>query len=146
MKIVLQRISKASVEIDGAVVSEIDYGLVILLGIEKGDSLKDAEYLAEKTANLRVFEDGQGKMNRSLLDIGGKMLIISQFTLAGNCQKGRRPGFDNAAEPELAKSLYKAFINSVKSKDIETAEGKFGAAMKVNIINEGPVTFILKSK
>ncbi len=145
MKIVLQRVSKAHVEINGTITGKIGCGLVILLGIEKGDSIKDVETLAEKAVNLRIFDDGTGKMNRSLVDIKGEMLIISQFTLAGNCKKGRRPAFDNAEEPDLAKSLYLDYIKSVKKRNIITAEGEFGAEMKVNIINDGPVTFILES-
>ncbi len=146
MKIVLQRVSEASVQIDGVVVGKIGRGLVVLLGFEKGDSTKDVEYLSEKTVNLRVFEDAQGKMNLSLLDIGGEMLIISQFTLAGDCRKGRRPGFDKAAEPDLANKLYLEFIRSVQNIGIKTAEGKFGVNMKVNISNDGPVTFVLENK
>ena len=146
MKIVLQRVSEASVEIDEVVVGKIGRGLVILLCAEKGDSIKDVEYLVEKTIYLRVFDDEQKKMNLSLLDINAEMLIISQFTLAGDCRKGRRPGFDKAAEPDLAKKLYLQFIRSVQNKGVKTAEGKFGALMSVNIINDGPVTFILESK
>jgi D-tyrosyl-tRNA(Tyr) deacylase len=146
MKIVLQRVSEASVEIDEVVVGKIGRGLVILLCAEKGDSIKDVEYLAEKTIYLRVFDDEQKKMNLSLLDMNAEMLIISQFTLAGDCRKGRRPGFDKAAEPDLAKKLYLQFIRSVQNKGVKTAEGKFGALMSVNITNDGPVTFILESK
>ena len=146
MKIVLQRVSEASVEIDEVVVGKIGRGLVILLCAEKGDSIKDVEYLAEKTIYLRVFDDEQKKMNLSLLDINAEMLIISQFTLAGDCRKGRRPGFDKAAEPDLAKKLYLQFIRSMQNKGVKTAEGKFGALMSVNITNDGPVTFILESK
>ena len=146
MKIVLQRVSEASVEIDEVVVGKIERGLAILLCAEKGDSIKDVEYLSEKTIYLRVFDDEQKKMNLSLLDINAEMLIISQFTLAGDCSKGRRPGFDKAAEPDLAKKLYLQFIRSVQNKGVKTAEGKFGALMSVNIINDGPVTFILESK
>ena len=146
MKIVLQRVSEASVEIDEVVVGKIGRGIIILLCVEKGDSIKDVEYLSEKTIYLRVFDDEQKKMNLSLLDINAEMLIISQFTLAGDCSKGRRPGFDKAAEPDLAKKLYLQFIRSVQNKGVKTAEGKFGALMSVNITNDGPVTFILESK
>ena len=146
MKIVLQRVSEASVEIDEVVVGKIGRGIIILLCVEKGDSIKDVEYLSEKTIYLRVFDDEQGKMNLSLLDINAEMLIISQFSLAGDCRKGRRPGFDKAAEPDLAKKLYLQFIRSMQNKGVKTAEGKFGALMSVNITNDGPVTFILESK
>ncbi len=146
MKTVLQRVTKASVEIDNQVVGIIGKGLVVFLGIEKEDSIKDIHYMAEKTINLRVFEDAEKKMNNSLVDIAGEMLIVSQFTLAGDCRKGRRPCFDKAAEPNLAKSLYLEFIRSVQKKGIKTAEGKFGAKMIVNITNDGPVTFILNNR
>jgi len=146
MKIVLQRVTTASVEINQVISGEIGRGMVILLGIEKGDSHKDVHFLAEKAANLRIFEDSEGKMNRSLVDINGEALIVSQFTLAGNCQKGRRPCFENAADPILAEGLYKIFIRLLHAKGIKTAEGKFGATMKVSILNDGPVTFILNSR
>lgn len=146
MKIVLQRVTKASVEIDNKFVGRIGNGLVVLLGFEKEDSIKDVQYLAEKTVNLRVFEDEKKKLNYSLSEISGEMLIVSQFTLAGNCRKGRRPGFDKAAEQDLAERLYLEFIRCVKKNGIKTEEGKFGAKMIVNITNDGPVTFILENR
>lgn len=146
MKIVLQRVTKASVEINQVICGEIGKGMVILLGIEKGDSDKDVYFLVEKAANLRIFEDLEGKMNRSLVDIDGEALIVSQFTLAGDCRKGRRPSFENAAEPNLAEGLYKNFIRLLQTKGIKTAEGNFGETMKVSILNDGPVTFILDSR
>ena len=146
MKIVLQRVTIASVEINQVICGEIGKGMVILLGIEKGDSDKDVHFLAEKAANLRIFEDSEGKMNHSLVDINGEALIISQFTLAGDCRKGRRPSFENVADPNLAEELYKFFIRLLQRKGIKTTEGKFGATMKVSILNDGPVTFILDSR
>ncbi len=146
MKIVLQRVTTASVEINQVISGEIGRGMVILLGIEKGDSHKEVHLMAEKAANLRIFEDSKKKMNRSLFDINGEALIVSQFTLAGDCRKGRRPSFENAEDPHLAEELYYNFIHSLQTKGIKTAEGVFGATMTVSIINDGPVTFILDSR
>jgi D-tyrosyl-tRNA(Tyr) deacylase len=139
-------VTTAFVEINQVICGEIGKGIVILLGIEKGDSDKDVHFLAEKAANLRIFEDSGGKMNRSIVDIDGEALIVSQFTLAGDCRKGRRPSFENAAEPNLAEELYKNFISLLQTKGIKTAEGKFGTTMKVSVLNDGPVTFILDSR
>ena len=145
MRAVVQRVSRASVTIGGEVYGKIDKGLVVLLGITHQDDQKDARWLAEKVAHLRVFEDEQGKMNRSLADIGGEMLIISQFTLYGDCRKGRRPGFSDAAPPDIAKPLYLFFEEEVKKKGIKAATGTFQAEMKVELVNDGPVTLLLDS-
>jgi len=146
MRAVVQRVSRASVTIGGEVYGKIDKGLVVLLGITHQDDQKDARWLAEKVAHLRVFEDEQGKMNRSLADIGGEMLIISQFTLYGDCRKGRRPGFSDAAPPDIAKPLYLFFVEEVKKKGIKAATGTFQAEMKVELVNDGPVTLLLDSE
>lgn len=144
---VIQRTySKAEARVNNKVVGKISKGLVILLGINKGDNEKDAEILANKIINLRIFNDENEKMNRSLLDINGEALIISQFTLSGNCKKGRRPGFDNAKNPKGAKELYQYFHQIFLDIDIITETGEFGAMMEIDFINHGPVTFILNSK
>lgn len=140
---VIQRVKKASVAIDNEVFSRINTGILVLLGIEKNDGPQQAKYLAEKISSLRIFEDREGKMNLSLCDISGEMLVVSQFTLAGDCRKGKRPGFDNAAKPEVAIPLYEGFINFVKERDICVKTGKFGAMMDIELVNHGPVTFIL---
>ncbi len=145
MKALIQRVISASVAIDGDTVGEIGAGLCVFLGIGHDDTEKDVEWLAEKLINLRVFEDKAGKMNLSLRDVDGEMLIISQFTLYGDCRTGRRPSFDNAALPAKAEPLYEAFIESVTRKGIMTASGIFGADMKVSLLNDGPVTFMLES-
>lgn len=143
MKAVIQRVKKASVTINNELYSEIGQGLLVLLGVEKGDTAEQAEFLANKIANLRIFEDENEKMNYSLLDIKGEILVVSQFTLAGDCKKGKRPSFDNAAKPDEAIPLYENFVNLMKNLNIKVETGQFGAMMDVMLINDGPVTFIL---
>lgn len=145
MKAVIQRVLNASVKVDGTGVSSIDKGILVLLGVEKGDAERDATWLAEKIANLRIFEDDAGKMNLSVRDITGEILAVSQFTLAGNCAKGRRPSFDSAAAPDEANRLYEFFIGESRNMGIPVATGVFQADMKVSLVNDGPVTFILES-
>jgi len=146
MRALVQRVIKGSVSVEGKVVGVIEHGLVILLGIRNGDTETDAHYLAEKCVNLRIFQDENGKFNRSLLDIGGGALVISQFTLYGDTRKGRRPGFEEAARPEIAEPLYKFFAQEMRRFPIRVADGVFGAMMLVEIHNDGPVTFMLESK
>ncbi|MBO5760310.1 MAG: D-tyrosyl-tRNA(Tyr) deacylase [Lentisphaeria bacterium] len=147
MKALVQRVTEGSVSIDGEVVGSIGKGLVILFGAGKGDTEKDAKYLAEKCVNLRIFNDEEGRMNRSLLDIEGEVLIISQFTLYGDCRKGRRPGFSDAALPEEAEKLYELFKSLIREQNVKkVACGRFGADMKVKIFNDGPVTFMLEAE
>ncbi len=142
---VLQRVNKSWVEVDGEVVGKIGKGINILLGVEKGDTQEDIQKLIKKIPYLRIFEDENGKMNLSLIDIKGEALVISQFTLAGNVKKGRRPSFDNAEEPEKAKKLYEEFVEELR-KYVPVETGIFAAHMKVFIENDGPVTFIINSK
>ncbi|MDH5761615.1 MAG: D-aminoacyl-tRNA deacylase [Nitrospinota bacterium] len=144
MKIILQRVIRSSVTVNGEVVGEIGKGLMILFGAEKGDGGEAVDALAEKVLNLRIFADEQGKMNRSCLDVGGDILVVSQFTLAGDCSRGRRPGFDNAAPPEIAERLYNNFVAKLAESSLKIREGRFGADMQVEIVNDGPVTFILE--
>ncbi|MDL2297942.1 D-tyrosyl-tRNA(Tyr) deacylase [Synergistaceae bacterium OttesenSCG-928-D05] len=146
MKALLQRVSKASVTVDGNVVGEIGGGLCVFLGVVHNDTEKDLEWLAEKIVNLRIFEDAEGKMNRSLLDEGGEMLVVSQFTLCGDCKKGRRPSWAGAAEPAFANDMYEKFVDFIKIKNIKTATGVFQAHMLVDICNDGPVTLMVDSK
>ena len=143
---VVQRVISSSVTIDGSVVDAIGPGLNVLLGVADGDGETDAEYLAAKVANLRIFEDRQGKMNRSLMDMGGQILVVSQFTLLGDCRKGRRPSFIHAAEPVLAQRLYRHFVDRVKKLGVDVHTGRFGAMMQVDIVNDGPVTLLVHSR
>lgn len=146
MRAVVQRVTDASVRVAGEPCGSIGPGLVVLLGISKTDSEKEAELLAEKIANLRIFDDEQGLMNRSLLDTGGAMLAVSQFTLFGDCRKGRRPSYSAAAPPEAAKRLYEAFIARVRARHIPVATGIFQAMMDVSLTNSGPVTLLLDTE
>ena len=145
MKIVIQRSKEASVKVDGEIVGEIERGLVILVGITAEDGEEEVDWLAEKAAHLRIFEDENGKMNRSLLDVQGEALVISQFTLYGNCRKGRRPSFVKAAHPDIAEPLVDSFTNKLRDLGIKKVEtGIFGADMKVALINDGPVTLVIE--
>ena len=144
MRAVVQRVTKARVEVDGTVVGEIGAGLLVLLGVSKTDGAAGADFLVDKILNLRIFSDEEGKMNRSLLDTGGALLVVSQFTLYGDCRKGRRPSFIDAAPPEMAIPLYEAFINAVRAHGIATATGQFGDMMEVELVNDGPVTLIIE--
>lgn len=146
MKVVLQRVKRASVEVDGRVVGEIGRGLCLLVGVERGDRESDAQYLAGKTVELRIFPDAEGKMNLSLLDIKGEILAISQFTLAASTRKGRRPGFDRAEEPKRAAELFAYLVGLLREKGVRVESGVFQALMEVSLVNEGPVTFILQSR
>lgn len=146
MKVVLQRVKQASVEVDQKVVGKIKKGLVLLLGAKNGDTEKDCAYLADKAVNLRIFEDDQGRMNLSALDVKAEVLVISQFTLYGDTSKGRRPSFTDALEPEEAERLYLRFVDFMKQKGLKVEKGIFGAKMLVKIHNWGPVTFILESR
>lgn len=143
---VVQRVKSSRVNVNGSEVGAIGPGLNVLLGVALGDGVSDADYLAAKVANLRIFEDDQGKMNRSLLEMGGQMLVVSQFTLLGDCRKGRRPSFINAAQPDDARRLYRHFIDQVKRLGIDTRTGRFGAMMQVHIVNDGPVTLLVYSR
>lgn len=144
MKIVLQRVESAFVKILDKIVGEIEEGLVVFLGISVNDTEKEADFLVEKVANLRIFEDESGKMNKSVLDIKGNILLISQFTLYGDCKKGRRPGFELAAKPDKAEPLYRYFISKLQNYFSDLQTGEFGAEMKISLINNGPVTIILE--
>jgi D-tyrosyl-tRNA(Tyr) deacylase len=145
VRAVVQRVSRAKVEACNRLVGEIGKGLLVLVGVAEGDTQKDLEWLAEKVATLRVFEDEEGKMNLSVKDVGGSVLAVSQFTLLGDCRKGRRPSFDKAAKPEYAEHCYRGFVECLKSKDLPVEVGAFRAHMHVSLVNDGPVTLVLDS-
>ena len=145
MRAVVQRVKKSSVQVGEELIGKIGSGLLVFLGVGIQDSAKDAVYLADKISNLRIFEDQKGKLNLSLIETGGRMLVVSQFTLLADCRKGRRPSFAQAAPPEKANQLYEHFVTQVRQKGIEIATGRFQAMMSVSLINDGPVTLILES-
>jgi D-aminoacyl-tRNA deacylase len=146
MKAVIQRVTRASVEVEGDVIGRIGAGLLVLLGVAKEDSEADADYIADKLVGLRIFSDTEGKMNRSIVDIGGQLLIVSQFTLLGDTTKGRRPGFDRAAPPAHALMLYERVVKIMRDRGICVETGRFGAHMHVSLENDGPVTFLLDTR
>jgi len=146
MKVVVQRVKNAHVTVDDQIVSKIGHGLMVLLGVSEDDSEKDADFLVEKIINLRIFEDDQGKLNISLMDVTGELLVVSQFTLLGDCRKGRRPSYIKAAAPEKAHTLYEYFIRKAQELGVVTKSGVFQAMMAVSLINQGPVTLILDTK
>lgn len=145
MKAVIQRVTRASVEVEGQMVGRIDVGLLVLLGMAKGDSEADVQYIVQKIQTLRIFPDAQNKMNRTILDVGGSILLVSQFTLLGDTTKGRRPGFDQAATPGEANVLYERVGAALRARGVSVEMGVFGADMNVELLNNGPVTFILDS-
>lgn len=146
MRAVIQRVSRAQVSVEGEVCGKIEGGLLVLLGVGKADTEADAEYLAEKIAGLRIFEDENGKMNRSVLDAAGRILAVSQFTVYGDVRRGKRPSFDDAAAPELARLLYEHFVAAVRAAGLACETGRFQATMQVELLNDGPVTILLDSK
>ncbi|GAA4424103.1 D-aminoacyl-tRNA deacylase [Bremerella cremea] len=145
MRGVVQRVSEAHVKVDGNIVGQIERGLMVLLGVAEGDTEADLKYLVEKTIHLRIFEDDEGKMNRSVIDIGGSILAISQFTLLGDARKGRRPSFITAARPEEANQMYQDYVRRIRDQGVPVETGIFQADMKVSLVNDGPVTLLLDS-
>lgn len=146
MRAVIQRVKGAKVEVDGEVVGKIKQGYLVLLGVRKDDTEEDVRYLADKVIGLRIFEDETGKMNLSISDVKGEILAVSQFTLYGDCRKGRRPSFDEAAQPEVAERLYELFVEEIRKSGIKVETGRFCALMDVYLINSGPVTILLDSR
>lgn len=145
MRAVIQRVSRAAVSVDGELIGSIGEGLLVFLGVGEGDTDRDLKYTADKTVGLRIFSDEEGKMNLSVKDIGGEVLVISQFTLYGDCRKGKRPSFTSSMEPAAAEKMYEEFIEYVKNEGISVCHGSFGADMKVELLNDGPVTILLDS-
>lgn len=145
MRALVQRVSRSAVSIDGQVSAEIDRGMLILLGVGRQDTQDNIQYLADKCIHLRIFGDGQGKMNRSLLDVEGQALVVSQFTLYGDTRKGRRPGYSGAAPPEMAEAYYEDFVEALRSRGVSVRTGQFGANMQVEIHNDGPVTLMIET-
>jgi D-aminoacyl-tRNA deacylase len=146
MRAVVQRVASARVRVDDRVVGEIGLGVVVLAGIEKGDEVGDVQYVAGKVKDLRIFEDAAGKMNLSVAEVGGRVLAVSQFTLCGDCRRGRRPSFDAAEAPASAKSLYEAFLTELRALNLAVETGEFQAHMRVELVNDGPVTLLLDSR
>jgi len=146
MRAVVQRVLEANVRVDGEIVGQIEHGMLVFLGVATDDTQTDVVTLSEKIAGLRIFEDDDGKMNRSVVDAGGSMLVVSQFTLLGDCRKGKRPSFIAAAPPEMADALYQSFVAEIKGYQIHVQTGRFRADMKVSLINDGPVTMLLDSR
>ena len=144
MKLILQRVAGASVYVGEEKIANINRGILVLFGVEKGDGEGQTFFLADKTLNLRIFPDDSGKMNFSCVDIGGDILVVSQFTLAGDCSRGRRPGFDRAADPDTARTLYESYVELLNRSGLKVAMGRFAADMKVQSVNDGPVTFLLE--
>ena len=144
MKAVVQRVSRAEVRVSGEVVGHIDRGLLVLIAVEKGDTTEDLDWFSDKVLNMRVFEDNAGKMNRSALETGAEVLVVSQFTLAGDLSRGRRPGFERAAPPEEAEVVYRAFVEKLRQSPLTIATGRFRELMEVELVNDGPVTLILE--
>ena len=144
MRVVVQRVSMAEVKVDGKIVGSIDRGLLVLLGVKKGDTKEDVDYLVKKVCSLRVFSDEAGKMNLALKNVKGELLVVSQFTLYGDCSSGYRPSFSDAEKPEIAKELYEYFCDECRKNGIETKNGIFGADMKVSLVNDGPVTILIE--
>jgi D-aminoacyl-tRNA deacylase len=146
MRAVVQRVSRAAVTVGGDVTGAIERGLLVLLGVAPADTLVEVQWLADKVVGLRIFTDDDGKMNRSVLDVGGSVLVVRQFTLYGDCRKGRRPSFIGAAAPELAEPLCEAFVTAVRAQGVPTAAGRFGAMMQVELVNDGPVTLVIDTE
>ena len=146
MRVVLQRVSSASVTVDGKIIGQIEKGLLVLLAVCDDDGEEDLKYMTEKICGLRIFEDQDGKMNLSVRDIQGELLVVSQFTLFGDCRKGKRPSFSSAGRPDYAKEMYEKFIECIRGEGLKVENGKFGADMKVSLLNDGPVTLLIDSK